>query len=233
MSEAAVDVGGRDARRLCERAAHTPLDATTQNPEETMSTKHDNLTRGSLAKLATVDLHIEQETIPCEGNFDDPADVEWIHEELKRGNEWAWCFARVQAEYDGCVGVATLGGCSYENRKAFEESNLAVMTSEALDDLWRQLQLRTPAGRAKALALSARQAITTSYRGPTNCRGTRVIARCEAKRVSVSWDDSLDVGANHAAAAMQLMDQLGWSEKCDLVMGGTGDGYVFVQVPKR
>lgn len=48
---------------------------------------------------------------------------------------------------------------------------------------------------AKALA-STRQAITTSYRGPTD------------------------------------MDQLGWSERNDLVMGGTREGYVFVQVPK-
>ncbi len=93
-------------------------------------------------------------------------------------------------------------------------------------------ELRTPAGRAKALATSARQAITTSYRGPTDSNGSRVIARCEAKRISVPWDRALDIGANHAAAALQLMDQLGWSERNDLVMGGTREGYVFVQVPK-
>jgi hypothetical protein len=90
-----------------------------------------------------------------------------------------------------------------------------------------------PSYRAKDLANAPRQAITTSYRGPTDSKGSRVIARCEAKRISVPWDYALDAGANHAAAALQLMDQLGWSEKSDLVMGGTREGYVFVQVPKR
>ncbi len=87
--------------------------------------------------------------------------------------------------------------------------------------------------RIEALAAGPRQAITTTYRGPTDSKGSRVIARCEAKRISVHWDHALDAGANHAAAALQLMDQLGWSERNDLVMGGTRDGYVFVQVPKR
>lgn len=90
-----------------------------------------------------------------------------------------------------------------------------------------------PSSRARALAETSRQAITTSYRGPTDSNGSRVIARCEAKRISVPWDHALDVAANHAAAAQQLMDQLGWSERNDLAMGGTRDGYVFVQVPKR
>lgn len=85
---------------------------------------------------------------------------------------------------------------------------------------------------AKDMAAESRQAITTSYRGPTDSRGSRVIARCEAKRISVPWDYALDPSANHAAAALQLMEQLGWSERNDLVMGGTRDGYVFVQVPK-
>lgn len=89
------------------------------------------------------------------------------------------------------------------------------------------------AGRAKAMARSARQAITTSFRSPTNSQGSRVIARCEAKRISVGWDHTLDASANHAAAALQLLDLLGWSERNDLVMGGTRDGFVFVQIPKR
>jgi hypothetical protein len=91
-------------------------------------------------------------------------------------------------------------------------------------------------GSAKAIALSSRQAIVVSFRGPTGgarARGARLIAKCASKRISVPWDDNLDPGGNHAAAALQLMDQLGWSERNDLVMGGTREGYVFVQVPKR
>lgn len=90
-----------------------------------------------------------------------------------------------------------------------------------------------PYSVSKSLAADARQAIVTTFRGPTDHHGSRVLARCEAKKISVPWDHALDAGANHAAAALQLMDQLGWSEKNDLVMGGTREGYVFVQVPKR
>ena len=78
-----------------------------------------------------------------------------------------------------------------------------------------------------------RQAITTKYSGPTNSSGARVIAKCEARKIIVPWDHALDAGENHAAAALELMGKLGWSSSNDLVMGGTGDGYVFVQVPKR
>lgn len=206
-------------------------------PEEAMSTKHAKqntpLTRESLAKLATVELIIEPETIAVEGHFDDPEDVAWVVDQLERGNEWAWCDATVTAEYDGVIGRDTLGACSYKSKADFRKNCMPDMVSVALDDLWRQLELRTPAGRAKALAAISRQAITTSWRGATPSNGSRVIARCEAKRISVSWDNNLDTGPNHAAAALQLMDQLGWSERHDLVMGGTRDGYVFVQVPKR
>jgi hypothetical protein len=89
-----------------------------------------------------------------------------------------------------------------------------------------------PVHQGQDLVLSCRQAITTQYRGPTDHRGSRVIASCEAKRIVVPWDHALDIAANHAAAALQLMDRLGWSEHNALVMGGTGDGYVFVQVAK-
>ena len=88
------------------------------------------------------------------------------------------------------------------------------------------------AEHAKSLASMARQAITTTYRGPTDFRGSRVIARCEAKRISVPWDHALGAPENHAAAALRRMDDRGWSAHNDLTMGGTRDGYVFVQVPR-
>lgn len=190
------------------------------------------LTRQNLAKHATISLHAEQDPNPPD--FDDAQTMGAIRADVAGGDMWAWCVVTVEATLgDGeLIGQAILGGCSYESRKAFERDNLEQMTSEALDDLWTQLEARTPAGRAKALANGSCQAITTSYRGPTDSNGSRVIARCEAKRISVPWDHALDAGANHAAAALQLMDQLGWSQKNDLVMGGTREGYVFVQVPK-
>lgn len=188
------------------------------------------VTRESLARLATVTLAIESSDISPDEHFDLAADRAWVRDQVARGNEWAWCDATVTVEYDGLTGRDTLGACSYESEADFRKHCLPDMESLALDDLWSQLEARTPAGRANALAAGSRQAITTSYRFSN---GARVIARCEAKKISVPWDDALDRAANHAAAALQLMDELGWSESNDLVMGGTRDGYVFVQVPKR
>lgn len=83
---------------------------------------------------------------------------------------------------------------------------------------------------------SVRQAITTRcvrerVQG-VNTLDFCVEARCDAKCISVVWDDALGIAENHAAAALQLMSQLGWSERNDLVMGSAHRDYVFVQVPK-
>lgn len=85
----------------------------------------------------------------------------------------------------------------------------------------------------ESLSTCCRQAITTTFRGPTNFRGSRVVVTCEAKRISVPWDHALDSQNNHAAAALELMRVLGWDAKNQLAMGGTKNGYVFVQVRRR
>lgn len=85
----------------------------------------------------------------------------------------------------------------------------------------------------KKLRDGARQAIVTKFLGPTNTRGSRITASCDAGRITIGCDDSLDVAENHAAAALALFHKLGWHERNSLVMGGTAAGYVFVQVPKR
>ena len=54
------------------------------------------------------------------------------------------------------------------------------------------------------------QAITTRYLGPTNCRGSRIVAQCAARRIIVSWDYELNTEDNHKAAAKALIAQLGW-----------------------
>mgnify|MGYP003651204066 CR=1 FL=1 len=51
--------------------------------------------------------------------------------------------------------------------------------------------------------------IKTRYLGPTNHRGSRVVAThkwcdSETKRATVSWDYELDAQDNHLAAAQQL-----------------------------
>jgi len=49
-------------------------------------------------------------------------------------------------------------------------------------------------------------AITTTFRGPTDTRGSRIIATAHdgatTRRVTVAWDHSLSATANHHAAAV-------------------------------
>lgn len=56
-----------------------------------------------------------------------------------------------------------------------------------------------------------RLAIDTEYKGPTDHRGARIIARCDAGRATVPWNYALNVDENHRAAARVLADRLGWA----------------------
>ena len=54
------------------------------------------------------------------------------------------------------------------------------------------------------------QAIITKYLGPSNVRGSRIKATCQAGSVTLTWDDSLNSTANHRAAALALATKLKW-----------------------
>lgn len=58
---------------------------------------------------------------------------------------------------------------------------------------------------------SYRQAIQTKYHGPTDARGSRVSARCEAGRITVPWDHALNSCQNHESACLALLQKLQWS----------------------
>jgi hypothetical protein len=51
--------------------------------------------------------------------------------------------------------------------------------------------------------------IVTKYHGPTSHRGARVSARSFNKRAWVSWDDDLDMVANHDRAVRELCESIG------------------------
>lgn len=72
-----------------------------------------------------------------------------------------------------------------------------------------------------------RQAIQTTFRGPTNTRGARIVAQADAGRLNVPWDYSQSVAENHRHAALALAALLGWEGPWH---GGSlpGAGYVFV-----
>lgn len=76
------------------------------------------------------------------------------------------------------------------------------------------------------------QAITTKFLGPTNSRGSRIVAKCQAKRIFVNWDYSLDLDANHELAATELSKRLGWDKApYGKMVGGAlpdGIGFAFV-----
>ena len=70
------------------------------------------------------------------------------------------------------------------------------------------------------------QAIQTKYFGPTNSRGSRIVATCAAKRISVGYLHELNVEQNHFHAAESLRLALGWQGDGygDLVSGCLRDG---------
>lgn len=74
-----------------------------------------------------------------------------------------------------------------------------------------------------------RQAIVTKYHGPTNHRGSRVSARCDAGRTTVEWDHALNPDANHTRAVVALVRKLGWSGRLHLgALPLASGGYVAV-----
>lgn len=75
------------------------------------------------------------------------------------------------------------------------------------------------------------QAITTKYHGPSDSRGSRITARCQARRMTVAWDHSLDLEANHAAAAERLARIMGWAGQWvgGALPDGTGNAFVCVE----
>lgn len=72
------------------------------------------------------------------------------------------------------------------------------------------------------------QAITTKYIGPTNTRGARIVAKAQAGRLVVPYDHSLEVSANHAAAARAFAQKWDWDGTW--VGGGTDEGACFVRL---
>lgn len=76
------------------------------------------------------------------------------------------------------------------------------------------------------------QAIVTKFIGPTNTLGARIKAKASAGSVTMPWDHSFSIEANHAKAAQTLADKLEWSGKW--FQGGMPDdtGYVFVSAAR-
>lgn len=71
------------------------------------------------------------------------------------------------------------------------------------------------------------KSIETTYHGPTNSRGSRIIATdCGDHRLTVAHNSALNSEPNHAAAAVELCKKLGWFGR--LQGGHTKAGMVWV-----
>ena len=68
------------------------------------------------------------------------------------------------------------------------------------------------------------QAIVTKYIGPSNVKGSRVKAACQAGSIFLNWDDALDSDHNHCAAAKALATKREWFGHW--VGGGLPDGSI-------
>ena len=71
------------------------------------------------------------------------------------------------------------------------------------------------------------RAVKTEYRGPTDHRGSRVIATLltSGKRFVTPWDHALNAGQNHDAAALRACEGDGGKLVRASVDGG---GYVYI-----
>lgn len=68
------------------------------------------------------------------------------------------------------------------------------------------------------------QAIRTRFLGATNTRAARIVARCEARSITIPWDYSLGIEANHVNARNALCERLGWTDPMETGFLN-GDGY--------
>lgn len=68
------------------------------------------------------------------------------------------------------------------------------------------------------------QAIITKYHGPTNSKGSRISAQAAAGKVFVHYDHALNIDENHAEAARNLLEKLGWDKHSDIASGTLPNG---------
>ena len=71
----------------------------------------------------------------------------------------------------------------------------------------------------------ALQAVETTFKGPTNSNGSRILVKAQWGRMTVSWDHALSSDENHAAAAEAFIRARGWDERGGVwIMGHKADG---------
>ncbi len=82
-------------------------------------------------------LTLEEEDVKVDDSFEDQEIAKEIKERLYGGDEWAWCYVKIEAHWHGFKGVCGVGCCSYENEEAFKDDfeTYNSMKEDALEDL--------------------------------------------------------------------------------------------------
>lgn len=79
------------------------------------------------------------------------------------------------------------------------------------------------------------QAIRTKYIGPSNVKGSRIQAKCEARTIYLSYDCALSEDENHKSACTALVRAMGWDVDgySDMVGGVFDNAHYWVFDEKR
>ena len=74
------------------------------------------------------------------------------------------------------------------------------------------------------------KAITTTFKGPTDTRGSRILARDgDGQRITLPYPHELDTVDAHKKAARTLMEKMGWQGTLKYGwVGHSGIDYAFV-----
>lgn len=74
------------------------------------------------------------------------------------------------------------------------------------------------------------QFITTEYRGPTNTKGSRIIAKTASGLFkTTAWDYALGVEENHACAAQAMVAKMNWKGSW-APCADAGGGFIWVNL---
>ena len=76
--------------------------------------------------------------------------------------------------------------------------------------------------------IASRAIIKTKFIGPTNYRGARIKATCQAGSITIPYPYDLSSSDVHWAGAKALIEKLGlmWGDK--FTVGSDNDGYYFI-----
>jgi hypothetical protein len=113
--------------------------------------------------LVTYEITVEPEDTDFHGNCSaidpetDRENEQWIANELRNGNECAWCWVKVVARFEEYTGEDSMGGCSYKSREELDECLIPDMKGEARAVLRNAIEYRTK-GAVKDARAEARKA---------------------------------------------------------------------------